>query len=359
MPTDPRVEQYARLLVEQCVDVQPGWQVVVRSQPLGRPIVEEVLRLVARRGAYGILLLGWELGVSLAWAQEAPEELLKELPPIQQAIWEQADCMIVVSAPENTRELSDLPGERLGMLQLAGRPHAQRFFGGERPWVGCQFPTPALAQDAGLSSAAFEDFLYGAVLIDWSALDLELRRVADRFDGAREVRIVGEGTDLTLSLEGRKAKVDAAGANIPGGEIFYSPVEDSANGVVEFSEYPACYAGHQVEGVRLRFESGRVVEASARSDEEFLLSTLDTDEGARVLGEFGIGCNPGIQRHMRNTLFDEKIEGTIHLAVGQGFPFLGGTNESAVHWDMVKNLRDVGELHVNGELVQKDGRWLF
>src|SRR5439155_5023094 len=216
------------------------------------------------------------------------------------------------------------------------------FLTGEKPWVGCYYPTAAAAQDAGLSLPAFEEFLYGAVLIDWESLRGEMERIAERFDRANTVRIVGADTDLTFSLEGREGKVDALGANMPGGEIFYSPVEDSAEGVISYSEYPACYLGHEVSGVRFRFEGGRIVEASATTDEEFLLGTLDTDEGARRLGEFGIGCNPGIQRHMRNTLFDEKMEGTIHLAVGMGFAQIGGKNESGVHWDMVKELRNGG-----------------
>ena len=205
----------------------------------------------------------------------------------------------------------------------------------------------------------FEDFYWDALLVDWEALAESMRRIADRFDAADEVRIVGDGTDLRFSLAGRHGLVDALGANMPGGEVFYSPVEDSAEGVISYSEYPACYLNHEVGGVRLRFEGGKIVEASADSDEEFLLGMLDADEGARRLGEFGIGCNPGIQEHMRNTLFDEKIEGTIHLAIGQGFGYLGGSNESSVHWDMVKDLRRGGRIEFDGELVQENGRWLF
>jgi aminopeptidase len=186
-----------------------------------------------------------------------------------------------------------------------------------------------------------------------------MRRMADRFDAAREVHVQGEGTDIRVSLEGRHAEVDDGHANMPGGEFFYSPVEDATEGVVAFAEFPACYLGHHVEGVRLVYEGGKIVDASARTDEEFLIKTLDTDPGARVLGEIGIGCNPGITRHMRNTLFDEKIDGTIHMAVGRGFPFLGGTNVSAVHWDMVKDLRRVGSITLDGEVVQRDGQWLI
>jgi aminopeptidase len=208
-----------------------------------------------------------------------------------------------------------------------------------------------------MSLPAFEEFLYGAVLVDWEALRTDMERIAERFDRAGTVRIVGADTDLTFSLDGRKGKVDALSANMPGGEIFYSPVEDSAEGVISYSEYPACYLGHEVAGVRFRFESGRITEASATSDEAFLLGTLDTDEGARRLGEFGIGCNPGIQRHVKNTLFDEKMAGTVHLAIGTGFPQLGGENHSAVHWDMVKELRNGGRVELDGEVVQESGAW--
>ena len=146
---------------------------------------------------------------------------------------------------------------------------------------------------------------------------------------------------------------------MPGGEVFYSPVEDSAEGVIEFSEFPAVYYGQEVEGARLVFDAGRIVDATARAGEDFLIDTLDTDEGARRLGELGIGCNPGIQRFMKNTAFDEKIDGTVHLAVGNSYSFTGGTNKSAIHWDIVKDLRDVGRLYADGKLVQENGAWLL
>jgi aminopeptidase len=264
---------------------------------------------------------------------------------------------MAIVAPENTRDGGDIPAERLGARQAALREPHMPFLTDEKPWVGCYYPTVACAQDAGLPLPAFEDFLYGAVLIDWQELREEMARIAEHFDRAETVRIVGPETDLTFGLAGREGKVDALSANMPGGEIFYCPLEDTAEGVISYLEYPACYLGHEVEGVRLRFEGGTIVDASATSDEEFLLGTLDTDEGARRLGEFGIGCNPGIQRHMRNTLFDEKMEGTIHLAIGTGFPQIGGLNESAVHWDMVKELRTGGRIELDGKVVQENGVW--
>jgi aminopeptidase len=330
----------------------------VFGSPLGRPLVDEVVRHIARRGAYALVRLGFTFPVhESVWTNEAPEELLGELPPIEAYQYDHADCYIAVQAPENTREGSDIPAERMRLVRQARIPHVKPFISGERPWVGGQFPTPALAQDAGMTLGEFEEFLFGAVLVDWETLAERMRRIADRFDQASEVRVVGDGTDLRFSLEGRPAMVDALGANMPGGEFFFSPVEDSASGVVSFSEYPACYSGHEVVGARLRFEGGRIVEASADGDQEFLIETLDTDDSARVLGEFGVGCNPGIQRHIRNTLFDEKMEGTVHFAVGHGFAFIGGRNESAVHWDMVKDLRQGGRIELDGEVVQENGAW--
>jgi aminopeptidase len=245
------------------------------------------------------------------------------------------------------------------MRQAALRPAIERVFTGDLKWVGCQYPTPALAQEAGMSSRAFEDFLYGACLLDWDAERERMSRYAERFDAADEVRIVGAETDLTLSISGRAGEVDAGGANMPGGEFFYSPVEDSAEGTISFVEFPATYAGREVTGIRLRFEGGRVVDASATSEEAFLIEQLDTDAGARRLGELGIGCNPGITRFMKNTLFDEKIDGTVHFALGNGLPEVGGTNQSNIHWDIVKDLRPGGQILLDGEVVQQDGAWVI
>ena len=352
---DPRIQAYAGVLVD-CIDPKPGWQVLVRSQPLGRPLIEEVVRELARRGVRALVRLTFD-SVGGVFVREAPLELLGDLSPIEVHEVETANSYVAIIAPENTRDGADVPAERAGLRVQAMRRYHEPYLKDEKPWVGCYYPTAAAAQDAGLSLLAFEDFLYGAVLVDWEALRREMERIAERFDRAGTVRIVGEATDLTFSLEGRQGKVHALGANMPGGEIFYSPLEDSAEGVISYSEYPACYLGHEVACVRFRFEGGRIVDASATSDEAFLLGTLDTDEGARRLGEFGIGCNPGIRRHMRNTLFDEKIEGTIHLAIGTGFPQLGGTNKSAIHWDMVKELRNGGRIELDGELVQENGVW--
>jgi aminopeptidase len=310
--------------------------------------------VIARRDAYALLRVtfGGISGGPRQWVLEAPLERLREPSPLEQRTLLEADAMIVVVAPENTREDAALVPERLQALQEGLKPVTDRLVAHAFPWVGCQYPTAALAQDAGLPTEEFADFLYDACLRDWKAEGERMRRYADRFDAASEVRLVGEGTDLTLSVEGRTMLVDAGGANIPGGEFFCSPVEDSASGVISFGEFPAVY-----QGIRLRFEEGRVVDASAETNEPFLIETLDTDDGARRVGELGIGCNPGITRYMRNTLFDEKIDGTAHVALGAGFPDLGGSNVSQVHWDIVKDLRNGGRIELDGEVVQQDGVW--
>jgi aminopeptidase len=360
--TDSRISQYARLLVEDCIGVQEGWQVIVSSSPLARPLVEEVVRLIARKRAYALMrisLTGSGSAYDYEWATAAPLDLLSELPPIEQHVFDNADGLIAIEAPENTRLRAGYEPARFEALLKATRSFMERQVTRDIAWVGCQYPTPALAQDAGMSTNEFADFLFGACLRDWDAERERMQRYADRFDAAEQVRIVGPGTDITLGVAGRPFHVDAGGANVPGGEFFTSPVEDTAEGVVHFSEFPAPYAGRDIKGIRLRFEGGRVVEASSDSEEELLLSQLDTDEGARRLGELGIGCNPGVTRYMRNTLFDEKIDGTVHLALGAGIQEVGGTNQSGIHWDIVKDLRDGGRLELDGEVVQENGTWLI
>jgi aminopeptidase len=352
---DPRIEQYALILVDTCVGVQPGWQVILWGGPMARPIVDEVARQIGQRGAYA--LVRSNLTGNLPWILEAPDELIETLAPIEAYAFEQADGLIAIDAPDNTREVVAIPPERLARLQASVRPALERVVTNDLKWVGCNYPCPALAQDAGMSVGDYEDFLYGACLLDWDAERERMSHYAERFDAADEVRIVGAETDITLSVERRSAAVDAGGANMPGGEFYYSPVEDSAEGTISFLEFPAPYLGRDVTGIRLRFEGGTVVDASAATEEEFFLGVLDQDEGARRLGELGIGCNPGITRHMKNTLFDEKIDGTIHLALGNGIHEVGGENESSIHWDIVKDLHNGGRIELDGEVVQENGVW--
>lgn len=356
-PGDPRVAAYARLICEHCVGVQPGWTVNLRSSPLARPLVEELMAEIGRRGAHVHLALSFEYHGG-PWALAAPLELLGEASPVQQRIWEDCDAFVTVFAPENTRDGADLPADRKALLEQSAAPLRRRTMAMEVPWTIAEYPTPATAQDAGMTLHQLEEFVFGAVLLDWHAEGERLRRIAERFDRASEVRVVGAGTDIRVSLEGREGAVEDGRINMPGGEVFYSPHEHETEGVVTFSEFPAVYYGREVTGARLRFEGGRVVDASATTGEDFLVATLDSDEGARRLGEFGIGANPGIRRYTKNVGFDEKIDGTVHFAVGKAYAFNGGTNESSIHWDLVKDLRTAGtRIECDGETVQADGVW--
>jgi aminopeptidase len=355
---DPRIDEYARLLVERSLGVQPGWQVALRGNHLGRPLLEAVMEQVARKGAYPILQLQFEQ-VGGPFVREAPLELLRTTAPLQRRVWEEADGIITVYSPESAHEGADLSDERQAASQEMLAPLRARTMAMSVPWVIAEWPVQSLADEAGMPLEEYEQFVFDAVLLDWDAEGERMRRIAAVFDAGREVRIEGAGTDLTLSVEGRTGSVDDGHLNMPGGEVFYAPVEDSANGVVEFREFPAVYYGTEVEGARLVFENGRVVDATARSNEGFLVQTLDTVEVARGLGELGIGCNPGIQRFMKNVGFDEKIDGTVHLAVGNSYTFTGGSNRSSIHWDIVKDLRTEGRIHADGRLVQENGRWLI
>jgi len=358
--TDPRIERYATLLVDTCTRVEPGWQVLVWGMPAARPLLEEIMRRLGRRGAYPLLRLtfGGGLVYHREWLRTAPLELIQAPAPLDLHVLNTCDALIAVSAPENTRDGSDIPPERTSAVSRAYRPALERVNAATFPWVMCWYPTPALAQEAGMTLAAFQEFLYGSVLLDWEAEHARLQRYADLFDAADEVRIVAEGTDLRLSLAGRRMEVDAGMGNMPGGEFFGCPVETSAEGAIAFTEFPSVWAGREIRGIRLRFSGGRVVDASADTEEKFLLETLETDAGARRIGELGIGCNPGITRYMGNVHFDEKIDGTVHLALGFGFADIGGTNESAIHWDIVKDMRAGGRIELDGRAVQEDGRWL-
>ena len=359
---DPRVPALAELLVDRCLGVQPGWEVSVRATPLARPLVEEVARAIGRRGAYYLPRINWgsdRFRVDLDWALAAPLELLGELPPIERYAVEHEHARLTIRAPEDVHAGAELDAERRTLLQQAMAPASSRARSLDVRWAVVEFPTEAAAEHAGMTLPDYADFVFDACLLDWDAEEERMRGIKERFDRGDSVRIVGDGTDLTLGIAGREGVVSAGFRNMPDGEVFYCPVEDSAEGEITYADFPAVYLGHDVFGARLVFREGRVVEASADEGEEFLREVLATDDGASRLGELGLGCNPRITRFTRNVLFDEKIDGTVHLAVGASYTYAGGRNESAIHWDMVKDLRRGGELHLDGEVVQRDGRWLI
>jgi aminopeptidase len=353
---DPRVEAYVALLVERCIDAQPGWQVLVATTDEARPLARALSRRLGERGAWCLqrLALGAGFPVDLDWVEAAPAELAGRPAPLEQVVLDGIDASIFVLAPAEGRQ----PASPAAATALRSQASVYRARGrrSEIPTVRCDFPCPAYAARAGLSLAAFEQLFYDACLRDWDAEAEAMRPVLERLDRAEEVRIVAPGTDLRVSLAGRHGAIDDGRLNVPGGEVYFSPVEDSAEGEISFG-LPTVTVGGPVEGIRLRFRAGEAVEASAVVGEELLHAALATDDGARRLGELGVGCNAGIDRPLRNVLFDEKMAGTVHVALGYGFPPLGGRNESAIHWDLVADLRQAGELWADGELIQQDGRW--
>ncbi len=363
---DPRVEGVARILVDYSVDVQPGQFVLIEGSPEGAPLILAVYQRVLERGGHPWLQLGLDEAAEILY-KVASDEQLDYVPDIARQLMEDMDADISIWTEINTKALTNVDPAKQSRRRAARRPLMERYLERaakkELKWTGTAYPTQAFAQDAEMSLREFEDFLYGAALVHepdpiaaWQGVSRDQQRLIDWLDGKEQVHLLGPDTDLTLSIKGRSWVNCDGHENFPDGEIFTGPIEDSVNGHVRFT-YPACTGGREVEDVRLWFEDGKVVKATAAKNEEFLLTMLDTDEGARTLGEFAFGTNHGVQRFTKNILFDEKIGGTVHMAVGTGFPETGSLNRSAIHWDMICDLRQGGEVWVDGELFAKDGQF--
>ncbi|HWI51597.1 MAG TPA: aminopeptidase [Symbiobacteriaceae bacterium] len=352
---DPRIVQYAQLLVQHSMQVRKGDRVLIRGAVGAAPLMEEIARFVWRAEAFPYVMPSWDALQRIKYT-EASDEQLATVGKLDEMLLTGFDCMAVIQAPENTKGLSGLDPRKLSINAKALQPFSRHMIKHTR-WVTCNFPTQGLAQDADMSLDDYADFVFGACLIDWQATEAFMNQIKTVFDAADTVRIVGPETDLRFRLGGRPGMVCAGEKNMPDGEVFYAPVEDSTEGYITY-DFPAIYQGREVDGVRLEFKAGRVVNASATKGEAFLLKMLDTDPGARVLGEFGIGCNYGIQRFSKDILFDEKIGGTVHLALGRAYEECGGTNDSAIHWDMIKDLRREGRLEIDGKTVQENGKFL-
>jgi aminopeptidase len=357
--TNRDTDAFAELLTGYCLDVQPGQQVLVRSTTLAAPLLSALQRTILAREAWPLLRVDLP-GEDEAFFALARDAQLDGFPSIARAEAEQADAFLTIQAPENTRGLADVDPARLARVTRARAPLSELRLA--RRWCGTLWPTPAGAQQAGMGSERFAAFVRGALLLDrddpaaaWRALGaFQAELIAGPLADAREVRIEAEGTDLTLSVAGRTWANSDGRRNMPSGEVFTSPVETSANGVIRFT-VPSSPRGVLVEDVTLTFRGGEVVDARAARGQDYLDRTLATDDGARRLGELGIGTNRGITQPIGAILFDEKIGGTVHLALGRSYPETGGLNESAVHWDLICDLRAGGRLTVDGTVVQQDG----
>jgi aminopeptidase len=366
--SDPRVETMARILVDYSVNIQPGELVRIRGLYEAAPLIRAIYKRVLERGGHPWLQLGLD-GTEEIFYKYASDEQLDYVSSIDRQAVEELKATISVWTEVNTKALTGVDPAKQARAQAARRPLSERFLERaakkELKWTGTAYPTHAFAQDAEMSLTEFEDFLYGAALVAepdpigaWQAISREQQRLVDWLDGKHDIRLIGPDTDLSLSVAGRTWENCDGHENFPDGEIFTGPVEDSANGTVRFT-YPACEGGREVEDVRLWFEKGKVVKATAIKNEEFLLAMIDTDEGARYLGEFAFGTNQGVQRFTKNILFDEKIGGTVHMALGSGYPETGSKNRSALHWDMICDLRRGGEVWIDGELFARDGKFLI
>ncbi len=365
---DPRINQIAKVLVQYSLGVQPGWRVMIRSWPEGEPLVREVYREVLRSGGYPVVSLTFRNAEEVFY-KEASDEQLRRVPPLGRWVAETFEATVTILAESNTRQLMHVDPKRMAIHRQA-RQETMRLFldraaRGELHWVLTLFPTNAYAQDADMSLAEFSEFVFNAALPDpedpigyWKRVRQYQARVVDWLSSRDEIHVVAPGTDLRVRTQGR-VWISADGKeNFPDGEIFTAPVDDSVEGHITYS-YPAVYNGREVEGVELWFERGEVVKATARKGEDFLLEMLATDEGARRVGEFAIGLNRGIRTFTRNILFDEKIHGTIHMALGKAYPECGGKNESAIHWDMVCDLRHEGKMYADGELFYENGEFVI
>jgi len=359
---DERLKKLARMLVDYSIEAGEGEQVIISGGAAAGSLIKEVYTRLLDAGAIPIPQ------VSLAGMQELFFGHVKDVhyektPPVVRSIYEGADAFISVIAPQNTRALAAVDPKKQQALSKRDKALQEIVLSKDR-WALTLFPTEALAQESEMSLSDYEEFVFEAMALNeddpvryWREKAKEQQRLIERLEQADEIHVVGQGADLTLSVKGRKFLNGDGTHNMPCGEIFTGPVEDSANGEICF-DIPVAVAGREVSGVRVRFEEGRVVEASAERGEEYLNAMLDADEGSRYLGELGIGTNYGIHRATKNILFDEKLGGTVHLAIGRSYEATGGKNESSVHWDLISDLREGGEFYADGELLQRDGEFL-
>jgi len=367
---DPRIRRWAETLTRYCLYIQPGETVLIYATPLAAPLVEEVYREILRAGGIPILRITLP-ELTEIFLKEASEAQLSFVSPLDETFSETISARLTIGSDENVRALVHVDPARQAIFQRANAAGRRRFSEREQQgafkWCGTLYPTQAYAQNAGMSLAEFTEFVYQACFLNdehpadrWREVGASQQRYVDWLKGKRRVRVLGRDTDLSLSIEGRTFINSDGKRNFPSGEFFTGPVEDSAEGTIRYT-IPSAHNGRVVQDIRLRFHQGEVVEATAAQGQEFLEQMIRLDDGSRRLGEFAFGNNFGITRGISNTLFDEKIGGTAHLALGSSYPETGGKNLSALHWDMVCDLRPEaggGEVWVDDTLFLKDGKLL-
>jgi len=365
--SDPRVEKLAQVLVQYSVEVQPKDKVLLQGGPIAEPLLKAIYIEVLKAGGYPMVMASIPGFAELLYKLGNDEQIQHISPHIKLA-YETYDVLINIMSPTNTKAMTNIPPEKIALSSQAGSELfgtiMKRTADGEFKWSLALFPTDASAQDAEMSLSEYEDFVYSACLPDmddpigyWRGVSAQQQKVVDYLDKANTLRVEGPDVDLRMSIEGRTFVNCCGTRNMPDGEVFTGPVENSVEGHVRFS-YPTTYQGRTLEGVHVWFENGKVVKATADKGEDFLLETIDTDEGARFVGEFAIGTNVGITRATGNTLFDEKIGGSFHMALGRGMPETGSLNQSAIHWDMVCDLSQGGKIWADDKLIYENGAFI-
>jgi aminopeptidase len=364
---DPRLAKLAQVLVRYSLKVQPGQLVRISGPAAAEPLIVEAYRDVLAAGAHPYTRIAVD-GLDEIFYKQATDDQIRFVSPLAPIEVEKIDAELGIWASTNTRALTGVDPKRMAMRREATREISRRFLEraahNELRWVGTQYPTHADAQDAEMSLAEYEDFVFGAGLLNepdpmaaWERVRRDQDRIARMLATKDTLHLVGPEIDLTVRVGGRRW-INAAGeSNFPDGEVFTGPVEGATSGRVRFA-FPAIYGGREVQGITLTFAGGRVTEATAEKGQEFLRAMLDLDAGARVLGEFAFGLNYGITRFTRNILFDEKIGGTVHMALGAAYPETGGTNTSGLHWDMIADLRKDSEVRADGEVIYRNGAFV-
>lgn len=368
---DARLDKLANVLVTYSVAVRKNDLVRIHGSTAALPLVRAIYREVLRAGGHPLLRLADDECADIFYA-EATRHQLAYLSPLALPEIETIDCTIGIWADDNTKSMSRIDPARQAAVSQARKPVMELFLKraarkgrGKLRWTGTQYPCQAAAQDAERSLAEYEDFVFSAGLLDrkdpaaeWRKISQRQQRLADYLNKAREIRFrTPQGTDLRLGVKGRRWINCDGHENFPDGEVFTGPIENATEGVVAYS-FPAVHGGREVHDIRLTFKAGKVVAAAASKGEDFLIKMLDQDKGARVLGEIAVGTNYAIQEYTKNTLFDEKIGGTFHAAVGSAYPETGGKNTSGLHWDMVCDLRHGGAIEVDGKVISRNGRFL-
>lgn len=353
---DIRYTQLAEILVKQCVETQPGDHVWIRATSIeALPLAREVYKQVVQANAYPLYDVSDDQVSNYFYKYATPEQL-NHKPDVMEFMAKLADKTITIVGEANKRELSGADPKKLLERSKLIRPVKEIIM--NKPWVLTYVPTHGMAQDANLSFDDFEDFYFGSTNRDWKEVENRMKAYANFLTDSKEVHYVGEKTDLRYSVVGRKWIYDDWKANMPGGEVFTSPIADSVEGDIYFN-YPLLYQGKLIRDIQLHFEKGIVTQASATENEDFLLKILDTDTDSRKFGEVAIGGNPGITNYMYSMLFDEKMQGTIHCALGQGFTECGGETKSAIHMDIVKDMTAKGSrITVDGKDFLVDGKIL-